>query len=257
MKKRMIDISIAFICLSFFIFSDLPKNALMNTILSFFVLYLLALILMIVISPEGADKFTHLITTDNEKYRILSTLFYVIDACLLTVSFEPILTTKWYKLYTGPFYAFNNNLGWTAIIILCFSFFLLPVLKLIRFNATVDKFLKELKKEKKEYSGFHKFIWNPYKKGITFLSKNLRKYHIPIALIGIFFVFYHVYLAIVSGIKWNLTFISGYLALFDLLIISVLGLLRFKKLDRNLHKYLTYVLILLLLLHYLFCKFRL
>lgn len=242
MRRVVYEVSISCICLLLFTQSDFPKTPLSVTILSFYLLLMLSGLFMYLTAKSESQLLSQLIYS-KEKARIRTTLVTILNLCLMAVSFEPYLVSHGYKVHTGPFFQLNNNIGWTAIIILGFSFLLLPTYMWLRLNAKIAKSNSKLLSVNKKIA--------------TFSAKFLRKYHVPIALIGILFVFYHVFLAIVSGLKFNLTYISGYLALLDLLTVSCLGLLRYKKADKNLHKILTYVLIFLLILHYIFSKLRL
>jgi hypothetical protein len=196
-----------------------------------------------------------LITTQPEKNRIRLSLIVLLNITLVSVAFEPNLLSK-FKLYTHDFYWFNNNLGYAACIVLGLSFLLLPMFKILKLNGRIDKTIGHLKNKEILKQEFEIKVFTLHRKITVWFAKLLRKFHIPISLFGIVFVFMHVYFALISGFKWNYTYISGYLALLDILVLSVMGLLRFKKLDKSLHKNLSYVLILLTFLHYLFSELR-
>lgn len=228
MKRTLYEISLTCVSVSCFVFSDFPKTPLITDILSFYVLFLLSIALMYVVAPADSKLTTALIANAAEKRRIRFAAITAVNLGLIAVAFEPWLVAHGFRVHTPSFYWLNNNIGWAAVIILGFSFLLLPAYKALKLGKVA-----------------------------RLIAKYLRKWHVPIAVAGILFVFYHVYLALVSGFKWNYTYLSGYAALLDLLALSLLGLLRFKKADRNLHKYLTYVLAVLIVLHYICSKWRL
>jgi hypothetical protein len=179
----------------------------------------------------------------------------MLNVCLLLVALEPWVLSK-YKLYTHPFYEFNNNLGWTACIVFLFSLLLLPTFKILKVNSKVDSYIKHLKSKEILHSEYELKVFTFMKKCTAWAAKQLRKHHIAFSLLGITTVFYHTYLALINGFKLSYTYISGYAGLFDLLLLSVLGLLRLKRVDRNLHKRLSYLLILFAVLHIVFSELR-
>lgn len=255
MKRLVYELSLSAVCLSCLLISNYPRIPLIITFFSLFLMFLLSISLMQRIAPT--DSISGLIVNPQEKKRIRFTFLTILNFCLLSVSFEPYLMAHGFRVYTGPFYWLNNNIGWTACNIFVFSFLLLPTFRVLKVNGRIDKYLNHLKSLQILHQEFELKAFTLFRKFIAFSGKHLRKWHVPISLFGMLFVFYHTYLALVSGFKWNYTYLSGYSALADLLALSVLGLLRFKKADRDLHKKLTYLLVLLLALHVIFSELRL
>jgi hypothetical protein len=196
------------------------------------------------------------ISNANERQRVRFVLVTMLNVCLLLVALEPWLLSK-YKLYTHGFYEFNNNLGYTACIVFLFSLLLMPTFKVLKINSKVDGYIKHLKSKEILHNEYELKVFTFTKKCTAWTAKTLRKYHIPLSLLGITTVFYHTYLSLINGFKLSYTYISGYAGLFDILLLSILGLLRLKRVDRSLHKRLSYVLILLATLHVIFSELRL
>jgi hypothetical protein len=253
LKKLIYELSLTCICLLCFILSDFARFPLLTTILTFYGFFLLSIATMHKLAPTETKLY---ITNNNERNRVRFVLVTTLNLCLVLISIEPYILSH-YKLHTPPFYWLNNNIGYAACIIFGFSFLILPVYKLLRLNGRIDKYMTHLKNKEFLQQEFEIKIFNLYRKVTLWCAKQLRRWHIPIALGGMVFVFYHCYLALISGFKTNYTYISGYASLLDLLLLSVLGILRFKKVDKSLHKNLSYILILLLVAHAVFSELRL
>lgn len=77
--------------------------------------------------------------------------------------------------------------------------------------------------------------WSILKKFTVILSRILRKWHTPIAVITISLILLHAIGAILYGITLTFSNITGLLALAALLPVPVSGLLRYKRLDKKWH----------------------
>lgn len=254
MKRFTYEFTLSTVCLSCSLAYNYPRIPLIITLASFFTLFLCSLFIAQRISP--VDSLSSFIPKQEYK-RIRFSFITVLNVCLLSVTIEPYLMAHGYKVYTAPFYEFNNNIGYTACAVFGLSFLLLPVFKVLKWNGRVDKYIGHLKNKEILSKEYELKAFTLHRKITAWSAKQLRKWHVPISLFGMLFVFFHIYLALVSGFKWDYTYVSGYAGLLDLLLLSVLGLLRFKRVDKNLHKYLAYVLIVLLTLHVIFSELRL
>lgn len=251
--KTFYELTLTCVCFIYLLLSNFIKLPFVYTILSFYLFFFVAYILVHFLAP--AEKILSLNTNSKEKIRIRFTLITVLNLCLLVVSLEPYILSK-FKLHTGSFYNLNNWIGYASSIVFLFCFLLLPAFKILRFNGRIDKYIVHLKSKEILQQEFELELFNVHRKVTAIVTKWLRKYHIPISLLGIGFVVYHVYMSLLSGFKANYTYISGYVALFDLLLLSLLGLLRFKRLDKNLHKILSYIFILLFAAHVVFSELK-
>jgi hypothetical protein len=252
MKRNVLELSLTCVCLLLFTLSNFAKYPLVYTVLSFYVIFLISIAAMYKLNPTEAKLY---IQNNNERSRVRFVLVLVLNVCLLLVALEPWVLNK-YKLYTHPFYEFNNNLGYVACGVFLFSLLLLPTFKVLKINSKVDSYIKHLKNKEILHNEYELKVFNLTKKCTSWVAKQLRRHHIAFSLLGITIVFYHVYLSLINGFKASYTYISGYAGLFDLLLLSVLGLLRLKRVDRNLHKRLSYLLILFAVLHIVFSELR-
>ncbi|MFB7813928.1 hypothetical protein ACFC0X_07015 [Paenibacillus chitinolyticus] len=76
---------------------------------------------------------------------------------------------------------------------------------------------------------------SPLKKAAVALSRFVRKWHTPAALIAIGLIVLHIAAVFMYGFVWDFHNISGLLALAALLPVPVSGLFRYKKPDRSWH----------------------
>lgn len=70
---------------------------------------------------------------------------------------------------------------------------------------------------------------------LQFLAKWVRKWHVPVALISTAIVLLHGYLAIIRGFKLDFTYISGIVTTVILFFLMVMGLKRYKRIDKQWH----------------------
>jgi hypothetical protein len=141
MKRNVLELSLTCVCLLLFTLSNFAKYPLVYTVLSFYVIFLVSAAFMYRLNPTEAKLY---IQNNSERSRVRIVLVLVLNVCLLLVALEPWVLSK-YKLYTHPFYEFNNNLGWTACIVFLFSLLLLPTFKILKVNSKVDSYIKHLK----------------------------------------------------------------------------------------------------------------
>ncbi|MGG1517123.1 hypothetical protein ABE504_17060 [Paenibacillus oryzisoli] len=77
--------------------------------------------------------------------------------------------------------------------------------------------------------------WSGMNKGVGIVTRWLRKLHTPIAVLAIGVIFLHITAAILYGMKWDFSNITGLLAAVSLLPVPIAGILRYRKLDRRWH----------------------
>lgn len=77
--------------------------------------------------------------------------------------------------------------------------------------------------------------WTTFKKWFISLSRLVRAWHTPIAIIAIALILLHVVGAFLIGIKFNFHNISGLLAFAVLLPVPISGLFRYRRMDRKWH----------------------
>lgn len=87
------------------------------------------------------------------------------------------------------------------------------------------------------------------KKFLSFLAKIFQSLHIPLSIIGLSIIGYHVYLAFHMGWKWTIGYILGLLAAICLLILVILGIARIFNKSIKGHKYIGIAFIILAILH--------
>lgn len=87
------------------------------------------------------------------------------------------------------------------------------------------------------------------KKFLSFWAKIFQSLHIPLSIIGLSIIGYHVYLAFHMGWKWTIGYILGLLAAICLLILVILGIARIFNKSIKGHKYVGIAFIILAILH--------
>ncbi|WP_458411607.1 hypothetical protein ACNQFZ_12135 [Schinkia sp. CFF1] len=73
------------------------------------------------------------------------------------------------------------------------------------------------------------------KKWVSNLLRLTRRWHTPVAIIGIAFIILHTVAVFMHGFKFDFSNISGLLALLVLLPVPISGLFRYQRLDRKWH----------------------
>lgn len=89
------------------------------------------------------------------------------------------------------------------------------------------------------------------KKFLSFWAKIFQSLHIPLSIIGLSIIGYHIYIAFYMGWKWNIGYIFGLLAAICLLILVILGITRIFNKSIKGHKYVGIAFIVLSVLHLL------
>ncbi|MEH7117610.1 hypothetical protein V7128_09345 [Neobacillus vireti] len=84
---------------------------------------------------------------------------------------------------------------------------------------------------------------------LQFVGKLVRTWHVPVALLSTGIVFLHVYMALLRGFKLDFTYISGIITVLFLLPLMYMGLMRFKRNDRNWHFKLAISFLILFFIH--------
>lgn len=101
-----------------------------------------------------------------------------------------------------------------------------------------------------------RFLNNEYLEDVRYifaqLAKFMQKLHIPIGLLGISVIGYHVYLAFHLGWVWSLGYILGLIAAIFLLMITLTGIARIFNKNIKTHKFLMFGFVIFTGLHFLF-----
>ncbi|MGL4990297.1 MAG: hypothetical protein ACRC57_03895 [Sarcina sp.] len=92
------------------------------------------------------------------------------------------------------------------------------------------------------------------RKLFSLLGKFFQKLHIPICLIAISVIGYHIYLAFHMGWIWSIGYITGFIAAIFLLLITITGITRIFNKNIKTHKYLIFGLGIFTVLHVLTIK---
>ncbi|MGL5417072.1 MAG: hypothetical protein ACRDDY_15100 [Clostridium sp.] len=90
---------------------------------------------------------------------------------------------------------------------------------------------------------------------LKFFTKILQKIHIPLGMIAVAVISFHVYIFISLGFKWTLGYIFGALAGIVLLIMVVSGILRIFNKGIKSHKGLGIALLILIVVHIILVKY--
>jgi hypothetical protein len=176
-----------------------------------------------------------LIPNNQERKRVIITL--IGSLILLTISYSLIpVILKYYSLHTDAFISFHQYIGSLARIGFFFSVAIYPVYLLLKYRDFMDI----------NFKGFH------MKSVFRFLAKLARQWHVPVALLSIGTILIHAYLAIINGIKLNGGYISGFIALGLLAILSFSGIYRYKKIGKIWHLTLGLLFVTAFIIHTLF-----
>lgn len=87
---------------------------------------------------------------------------------------------------------------------------------------------------------------------LTFLQKLIQKLHIPIALVGLSIITYHLYMAFYIGWKWSAGYVLGLVAYILLVLLTISGIARMFNKHIKGHKYLAFVALVFTVLHIIF-----
>jgi cytochrome b561 len=167
----------------------------------------------------------------NSKERERVNLFLVITICIILAEVLFIflsrhqLMTQDFRQYKGTFKQFGSiaQIGFYAVLSI-YPIFLLLKYKKIKGIKWLKTFLQ-------------------------MIGKLVRKWHVPVALLSTGVVFLHAYMAILRGFKLDFTYISGMITTLLLLPLLFMGLMRFKRNDRNWHKKLAIIFLVLFFIH--------
>ncbi|MBU3160742.1 hypothetical protein KPL37_13415 [Clostridium frigoris] len=127
----------------------------------------------------------------------------------------------------------NFGSKWAAIIGIAFAMAWYVVTKLIKHAKSKNE---------------------PPKKIIIKFAKIARQFHVPISILALGFALVHGYIAILNGIKLNVGYATGLLALGTFIILSFSGIRRYIS-KHKLHLILTIALIALLIVHIIYFIF--
>lgn len=84
---------------------------------------------------------------------------------------------------------------------------------------------------------------------LQFLAKWVRKWHVPVAFISMAIALLHGYLAILRGFKLDFTYIIGIVTTVILFFLMVMGLKRYKRMDKQWHLKLGIGFLILFMIH--------
>ncbi|EKQ54356.1 MULTISPECIES: hypothetical protein [unclassified Clostridium] len=127
----------------------------------------------------------------------------------------------------------NFGSKWSAIIGIAFAMGWYVVTKL-------------LKKNKEENI--------PSSKLLISFARIARLYHVPIAILALGFAFVHAYIDILNGVKLNIGYITGFIALLTFILVSISGIRRYMA-KHKLHLVSSIILIALLIIHIIYFMF--
>lgn len=157
------------------------------------------------------------------------------------------------------FLYFTKNVGFYGVFIFAIPIGLFVFRFLMKYTTpkgvtTIDNFLSKIKiniptKIKERY--FHEDYLSDIRSIFVWFAKLLKRLHIPVSLLAISVIGYHVYLAFHSGWIWNLEYISGLIAAIFLVIITITGIARMFNKGIKTHKFLMFGFIIFTVLHIL------
>lgn len=163
---------------------------------------------------------------------VLATIFVIFSFLFATPSI-----VKHIPIPVGIYSLLNRvlNFGskWSAIIGIVFAMGWYVVTKLLKKN-----------KEKNI----------PSNKLLISFAKIARLYHVPIAILALGFAFVHAYIDILNGVKLNIGYITGFIALFTFILVSISGVRRYMT-KYKLHLVSSIILIALLIVHIIYFMF--
>lgn len=185
------------------------------------------------LSQRKNGLFANLIANPKERRR--TNLFFMIMVVLILAEVLFVyfnrqqLMTQDYRHYKGTFKQFGSiaQIGFYAALSIY------PVFLLLK-----NKRIKAI-------------TWGTIelKKVLQFIGKLVRIWHVPIALLSTGIVFLHVYMALLRGFKLDFTYSSGIVTVLVLLPLMYMGLMRFKRNDRNWHFKLSITFLILFFIH--------
>jgi hypothetical protein len=171
----------------------------------------------------------------NRKERKLIILFFLVAAILsltgvvLIILNHQQLLAQDFRHYKGIFKQLGSysRIGYFAVLSIY------PIYLLLK---------------SKKIKNFH---WGNFqvKDSLQFLAKLVRKWHVPAALISTSIVLLHVILAILRGFKLDFTYLSGIASTVVLLFLMLMGLMRFKRADKQWHFKLAIGFFILFMIH--------
>ncbi|BCB04380.1 hypothetical protein [Bacillus sp. KH172YL63] len=102
-----------------------------------------------------------------------------------------------------------------------------------------------------KWKGLNEWKWRDLsiKEMVKWVGRQLRKWHVPIALMGSAGVLIHGFLAVQRDFHWDFTNISGILSFCILGMLTILGFKRFKRMDGGWHVRLAIVFVFLFMVH--------
>lgn len=89
----------------------------------------------------------------------------------------------------------------------------------------------------------------------SIFAKIAQKLHIPVSLIAVSVIGYHVYLAFHTGWVWNLGYITGLIAAILLLIITITGISRIFNKNIKSHKFISFAFVIFTIIHVITIKY--
>lgn len=142
-----------------------------------------------------------------------------------------------------------------AIPILLFVFRLLTRYStprgIIQIEEVLSKFKVKIPNNIKEKYLIEKYL-NSAKNIFMWFAKLMQKLHIPISILGLSVIGYHVYLAFHMGWLWHIGYIFGFIAAIFLLLILLSGIIRIFNKSIKTHKLLMFGFIIFTILHVIF-----
>ncbi|MGL4760954.1 MAG: hypothetical protein ACRCWG_05775 [Sarcina sp.] len=153
-----------------------------------------------------------------------------------------------------------ENVGFYGVFIFAIPIALFAFRLLMKYSTTrgiiqIDELLSNVKmsiptKIKEKYL-ISKYL-DISKSIFMWLAKLMQKLHIPISLLGVSVIGYHVYLAFHMGWIWSVGYIFGLIAGIFLLIITLSGIARMFNKSIKTHKYLMFGFVIFTVLHVIF-----
>ncbi|MGL5066537.1 MAG: hypothetical protein ACRC6T_01740 [Sarcina sp.] len=153
-----------------------------------------------------------------------------------------------------------ENIGFYGVFIFAIPIALFAFRLLMKYSTTrgiiqIDELLCKVKmsiptKIKEKYL-ISKYL-DVSKSIFMWFAKLMQKLHIPISLLGVSVIGYHVYLAFHMGWIWSVGYIFGLIAGIFLLIITLSGIARMFNKSIKTHKYLMFGFVIFTVLHVIF-----
>ncbi|WP_051317191.1 hypothetical protein [Ectobacillus panaciterrae] len=173
------------------------------------------------------------IKNPKERKRVMITLNIVATLLLIGFSFISYFYEQWLteniRAYKGNF----REIGSIARIGFFVTLSIYPIFLLLKWKP-----LKKIALGKFELKTL-----------LQFIGKLVRQWHVPIAILSTGIVLLHGYMAILKGVEWNFTYLSGIITIFVLFLLLFMGLKRYKKKDKKWHFKIAIVFFILFMLH--------